>query len=79
MADQTETTESLRRTLFEAIRDIRSGRMDERTGQVIAQLADRIIKTADLELRYAQTVSLLDKQDQGVSPGPVLLAHKKAE
>lgn len=36
-------------------------------------LSAEIIKTAQLELQYSLTVSRLDKQDQGVSPGPLVL------
>lgn len=38
-----------------------------------AVLSAEIIKTAQLELQYSLTVSRLDKQDQGVSPGPLVL------
>ena len=78
MADQ-QTTETLRSTLFEVIKGLKAGNIEADDAKVIAILADRIIKTAELEIKYAETVSRLDLADTGVSPGPLLLTNKTEE
>lgn len=71
------TTETLREMLFDAIEQVRDGTMDPRIGKNIADLADRIIKSAEIELKFSQTVSRLDAQGQGISPGPLLLTKEE--
>ena len=71
-----KTTASLRGVLLDSIERVRSGGMEPREAKAIADLADRIIETADLELRYSEIVSRLDKDDQGISPGPLLLTSE---
>lgn len=73
---KTQTTADLRATLFDAIEMVKSNRMDTATAKTIATLASEIVKTAQLEMQYAQTVSLLDKHDQGICPGPLLLVEQ---
>jgi len=73
MATKT-TTEDLRHTLFDCINQIKSGCMEPEDGKVIAALSNQIVQTAKLELEYAETVSKLDADKQGVTPGPLLLA-----
>lgn len=75
MPDQ-RTTENLREMLFDTIENLKSGKIDDRDALVISKLADNIIKTADIELKYAETVSRLDRDDQGISPGPLMLTNK---
>ena len=71
-----KTTATLRATLLDAIEQVRAGTMEPRRAKAIADLADQVIGTADLELRYSQIVSRLDKENQGISPGPLLLTGK---
>lgn len=70
------TTETLRSLLFDAIEAVRAGTMDTNKAKSIALLAEKMIATADLELRYSEVVSKLDKDDQGITPGPLLLTGK---
>jgi hypothetical protein len=76
MAEQ-RTTEDLRNTLMNAIEMVESGEMEDKTARTIATLADKVINTAKLELEYSLTVSRLDKDDQGISTGPLLLTRKQ--
>lgn len=76
MAEQ-RTTEDLRNTLMNAIDKVEAGQMDDKTARTIATLADKVISTAKLELEYSLAVSRLDKDDQGISPGPLLLTRKQ--
>lgn len=73
MARKQHTTESLRNDLFGVIDDLREGKIDHETAGQIVKLSDQIIKTADLELKYAETVSKLDKDNQGITPGRMML------
>lgn len=75
MGDQ-QTTETLRGILFDTIEKVRSRAIDYQEAKAIGDLADRIIKTADLELKHAATVSRLDAEGQGVTQGPMMLANK---
>jgi len=68
------TTESLRSDLFEVMRDLRNGKIDPEMAAQVVRVSDQIIKTADLELKYAQTLSQLDKDGQKIEPGRMLLA-----
>lgn len=76
MAEQ-QTTESLRATLFETLHKVLSGAIEPTHADRVVKLADKIIQTADLELRYAETLSKLDKDGQGINPGPMLLTNGK--
>ena len=66
----------LRAMLFETLEDVKAGRVDTATAKTVASLASEIVKTAELELRYAQTLSRLDRDQQGIIPGPMLLVSK---
>jgi len=74
---RNRTTADLRETLFETLEGIKAGTVDPRQAKAIADVADRIIETADLELRYSEIVSRLDRDGQGISPGPLLLTDNK--
>lgn len=74
-----KTTQTLREILFDAIEKVRDGKMDRAAAREIGTLADRIIQTAEIELRYSLAVSRLDKDGQGISPGPLLLTGGKTE
>lgn len=74
-----KTTQTLREILFDAIEKVRDGKMDKANAREIGTLADRIIQTAEIELRYSLAVSRLDKDGQGISPGPLLLTGGKSE
>ncbi len=71
------TTEDLRDTLFDTIDGVRSGHIDTRQAKAVSDLADKIIKTADLEMDYARTCDQLDKSDNGILPRPMLLTSEK--
>jgi len=76
MAYKTKTTESLRETLFDTLDKLTKREIDVSEATAITKIADSIIKTADIELKYAATVDKLDAHDQGISPGPLLLTNK---
>ena len=69
------TTEDLREILFTAIDDVSSGKIEPKQAKEIANLATKIINSAELELKYSSVVSILDKQGQGISPGRLLLTQ----
>jgi hypothetical protein len=77
MGNSTRTTETLRETLFDTIENLVAGRTGPKEAAQVANLADKIIKTADLEIKYAEKLAALDAGDTGVSPGPMLLTQKK--
>lgn len=73
------TTEDLRAMLFSAMERVDNGTMEPRAAKELSTLADRIIKTAEIELRYALVCSQLDRDEQGINPGPLLLTNKSKE
>jgi hypothetical protein len=73
----SRTTETLRSMLFDAMEKVQAGMMDHNDAKNIAMLADRIIKSAELELKYSETVSRLDAANNGINPGPILLTSRK--
>lgn len=79
MGDKTHTTETLRQTLFTTIDGLLAGTVSEKAASQVANLAEKIVKTADLEMRYSQHLSVLDKHDTGVAPGPMLLGGSRDE
>lgn len=79
MARKKQTTEDLRMTLFDCIEKVKTGKMHHKDARAITVLADKVIQTAKLEMEYAETLSRLDKDGQGVSPGPMLLAQPRDE
>ena len=74
-----QTTEDLRQILFDCIEKVKDGSMGSSEAKAVTSLADKIIQSAKLELEYAQTVSRLDKEDQGINPGPLMLTNKKLD
>lgn len=68
-----KTTADLRELLFQTMDDVRAGKITTSQARAIADQADKIIATADLELRYSAMVSKLDKDGQSISPGKILL------
>lgn len=75
MADQ-KTTETLRATLFDVIDKVIDGSLDTDSAKVVGIMADKIIATAELELKHSETVSRLDAQGQGINTGTLLLVNK---
>jgi hypothetical protein len=71
------TTETLRQTLFATIDGLLEGQIEVKAAAQVANLADKIIKTGDLEMRYTEHVAKIDSQDHGISPGPMLLGQYK--
>ena len=76
MANDKRTTEDLRTTLLDAIDDVKAGKMPSGQARDIANLADKVLATVKLEMDYSKTLSQLDKQDQGISSGPILLTQQ---
>lgn len=76
---KNRTTADLRETLFDVMDKVKSGNMEPRQAKAIADIADRIIETADLELRYSEIVSRLDRDGQDINPGPLMLTTKSKE
>lgn len=70
------TTADLRDFLWETMEGVRAGELSTQQAKAIAEGADKIIATAELELKYAAICSELDRQDQGISPGPILLTQQ---
>ncbi len=76
MGDKAHTTQTLRQTLFETIEGVIEGTVTEKAAAQVANLADKIVKTADLEMRYTEHVLKADKAE--MAPGPMLLGQIKA-
>ena len=76
---EKRTTETLRATLFDTLEMVKNGDMPPNDAKAIALIADNIIDTAELELRYSEVLSRLDMEDQGISPGPLLLTNKNTQ
>lgn len=74
-----KTTADLREELFRTIEGVRDGSITPAAAKSIGGLAENIIATADLEMRFSELVNKLDKDDQGISPGPLLLTGRRAE
>jgi hypothetical protein len=79
MANTTGTTQDLRETLFKTIQDLRTGKIEARTAGAVANLADKIIKTGDLDIRYTQLCVDLDNSDTGISAGPMMLGIDRSQ
>lgn len=75
-ANKNKTTADLRATLFQTIEALQEGKITANDAKAVSNLSDQIIKTAAIELEYSKTVSHLDKEDQGISPGPLLLTNE---
>ena len=71
----SKTTEDLRQMLFDTIEGVKSGDVTVQQARAIGDTAQKIIDSVDIELRYALTQSNLDKQDQGITAGRVLLTQ----
>lgn len=71
------TTQDLRHELWDTLQKVKSGEIEPRQAKAVADMADKIISTADLELRFAEMCDRLDSRDNGISPGPMLLAESK--
>ena len=70
-----KTTADLRATLFDCIEKVKSGQMAPSTAASVCKVSAQIVDTARLELDYSETLSRLDKQDQGITTGPLLLTQ----
>jgi hypothetical protein len=74
---KNRTTETIRELLMDAMDKVALGKMEPKQAKALADLADRVIRTAEIELKYSQVISKLDKDGQGISPGPLLLTQDK--
>lgn len=73
MSNRGKTTADLREMLFSVIEEVRAGKISNAQARAISEAAEKIIETADLELRYSAMCSRLDKDGQEISPGKILL------
>ena len=73
----SQTTETLRATLLNAISGVLAGTVEARAALAVAKLADQVLKSAELEIKYTKHLQELDDSNSGLSPGPLLLASKK--
>lgn len=51
------TSEGLRESLFEALDDVRSGKLDAKPAHAIAKLAAQIVATVQLEVEFHKNVT----------------------
>lgn len=72
-----KTTADLRDEMFRTIEGVRNGSITPAAAKAVGHLAEKIIDTADLEMRFSELVSRLDKDDQGIHPGPILLTGRR--
>lgn len=82
MADSTYTTDDLRQTLLDTIEDLRAGTIETKKAVQVANLAEKVIRVSDLELRYADLrVKLSDKttNPDDIQPGHMILAVTKQD
>lgn len=82
MDDTAYTTNDLRKTLLDTIEDLRQGKVETKKAVQIANLAEKVIRVSDLELRYADLrVKLSNKttNPEDIQPGHMTLAITKQE
>lgn len=78
MINNHRTTEDLRNILFDTLEGVKKGDIKPTTGKAVAVLAEKIIETSDLELRYAALNDrLLGSNNDAGGIGKVLLTEKK--
>lgn len=74
MNNENMTSASLRDLLFNEIQDLRAGRSEPNRAKAVAQLADKVIKSAELEMEYKRLkVDIPDLDDT-----PMLLTHSQS-
>lgn len=73
------TTETLRDHLFVAIERVMEGTMERDAAMAVARLSDSIVTTVEAETRHALALSTLDKHQQDVTPGKLLLTQESRE
>lgn len=81
MVNKTATTATLRETLLSTISGLLSGSIAAREAAQVANLADKVLKSAELEIKYTEHCIHVDEKDAklGIRPGPMLLAAPEAE
>lgn len=72
MADKKFTTETLREKLFETIEGVLDGSVKVGQAQAAAKVSGELIKSIDIEIRFAESASRL-KLNSEVEPGPLQL------
>lgn len=77
MGNIAGTTADLRQALFETIQDLRDGKIEARVAKEVANVAEKIIKTGELDIRFTELCAELDKGDTGISPGPMVLGIER--
>ena len=75
MGAENRTTSDLRSTLFDTLDGLMSGEVSHKEAAAVAKLAESIIKTADLEIRWAITKTKLGEIPSGADIGPILLSE----
>lgn len=76
------STKGLRDMLFDAIADVKAGKMKSGEAVQLASVARQIIATADLELRVQKQARELDPASEDaltLAPPVVKLGHDQAE
>ena len=73
MAREARTTATLRETLLDTIDGVLDGSIDPKIAAQVSNLAQQVVKTADLEIRYSKHVSDRESGALEVEPGPRLL------
>jgi len=82
MDNSTYTTNDLRQTLLDTIEDLRAGKIETKKAVQVANLAEKVIRVSDLEMRYAGLmVELSNKQTNphNIKPGAMTLAITKKD
>lgn len=69
---EQKTTEDLRKILFDTIDQVANGSIDVNKGRTIATLADKLIRTAEVELEYCAIEARL----KGNLPMPMVLTGR---
>jgi len=69
------TTETLREMLFETAESLRAGKISVQDAKAMVSVAGAIVKTAELEIQYAEVLHKMDASENGVNPGPMLLTQ----
>lgn len=77
MGNEARTTEDLRETLFDTLDQLCAGKKTPQEAAQICNISQTILKTAEIEIKYALTLDKLDKSDTGISPGRLFLTNKK--
>ena len=74
---KNKTTADLRESLFDTMEKVKTKEIDPKQAAQVANVAKTIIDSARLELDHSKVLSKLDKDDQKIVTGPILLTVDK--